>query len=43
MKEVRKQRNLQGEKEYFEAGFSSEQIRDITIRWEAITKGSALW
>jgi hypothetical protein len=41
MKEVRKQRNLQGEKEYFEAGFTSEQIREITMRWEAIMEDSA--
>jgi hypothetical protein len=41
MEEVRKQRNLQGEKEYFEAGFTSEQIREITMRWEAIMKDCA--
>ncbi|KEF63759.1 uncharacterized protein A1O9_01737 [Exophiala aquamarina CBS 119918] len=36
MKEVRKQRNLQGEKEYFEAGFTSRQVEEIAARWEAI-------
>lgn len=39
MKEVRKQRNLQGEKEYFEAGFTGEQVEEIVARWEAIIEG----
>ena len=39
MKEVRKQRNLQGEMEFFEAGFTNEQVEEIGARWEEIIEG----